>query len=225
MCRGARTCHRASARLRQYQDMWSRWPRISPRSSGDRAGFARVWACSGPSCGDRQEDAGSRHRRHSSMRWVSIRSTWLATTSATWWPMPSRRNIPPAFAKLVLIDAPVPGLGDAWESSKRQPFSAWHFNSLHGPDEERLVAGPRADFPRSLSTTMAHPASQSHNRSARASIMRRLRMPNPAQCRFPASFPISPHFPHGQAIISSCSRMCGRLAMPVLAVRATTSLG
>jgi pimeloyl-ACP methyl ester carboxylesterase len=45
---------------------------------------------------------------------------------------------PARIARWVVIDAPLPGIGN-WESIKCSP-QTWHFN-FHGPDEERLVAG------------------------------------------------------------------------------------
>ncbi len=45
---------------------------------------------------------------------------------------------PARITKWVVIDAPLPGIGD-WEKIKQSPL-LWHFN-FRGPDEERLVAG------------------------------------------------------------------------------------
>ena len=45
---------------------------------------------------------------------------------------------PARMTKWVVIDAPLPGIGD-WERIKQSPL-LWHFN-FRGPDEERLVAG------------------------------------------------------------------------------------
>ena len=45
---------------------------------------------------------------------------------------------PARIAKWVVIDAPLPGIGN-WEEIKQSPL-LWHFN-FRGPDEERLVAG------------------------------------------------------------------------------------
>ncbi|HSZ73815.1 MAG TPA: alpha/beta hydrolase [Rhizomicrobium sp.] len=45
---------------------------------------------------------------------------------------------PDRIAKWVVIDAPLPGIGN-WEEIKQSPL-LWHFN-FRGPDEERLVAG------------------------------------------------------------------------------------
>jgi len=45
---------------------------------------------------------------------------------------------PTRITKWVVIDAPVPGIGN-WEEIKQSPL-LWHFN-FRGPDEERLVAG------------------------------------------------------------------------------------
>lgn len=48
-------------------------------------------------------------------------------------------QFPNRVRRLVLMDAPVPGLGEAWEWLKVNP-STWPFH-FYGPDEERLVAG------------------------------------------------------------------------------------
>ena len=45
---------------------------------------------------------------------------------------------PGQISRLVLMDAPIPGVGP-WEELAHAP-QAWHFY-FHGPDEERLVAG------------------------------------------------------------------------------------
>jgi pimeloyl-ACP methyl ester carboxylesterase len=45
---------------------------------------------------------------------------------------------PARISKWVVIDAPLPGIGN-WEEIKQSPL-LWHFN-FRGPDEERLVAG------------------------------------------------------------------------------------
>jgi pimeloyl-ACP methyl ester carboxylesterase len=45
---------------------------------------------------------------------------------------------PGRIAKWVVIDAPLPGIGN-WDEIKQSPL-LWHFN-FRGPDEERLVAG------------------------------------------------------------------------------------
>jgi pimeloyl-ACP methyl ester carboxylesterase len=45
---------------------------------------------------------------------------------------------PQRITKWVVIDAPLPGIGN-WEEIKQSPL-LWHFN-FRGPDEERLVAG------------------------------------------------------------------------------------
>jgi pimeloyl-ACP methyl ester carboxylesterase len=45
---------------------------------------------------------------------------------------------PNRLSKLVLMDAPIPGVGP-WDELSHDP-KAWHFN-FYGPDEERLVAG------------------------------------------------------------------------------------
>ena len=45
---------------------------------------------------------------------------------------------PQRITKWVVIDAPLPGIGD-WDKMRLSPL-LWHFN-FRGPDEERLVAG------------------------------------------------------------------------------------
>ena len=45
---------------------------------------------------------------------------------------------PARITRWVVIDAPLPGIGD-WDQIKQSPL-LWHFN-FRGPDEERLVAG------------------------------------------------------------------------------------
>ncbi|HEY1707821.1 MAG TPA: alpha/beta hydrolase [Rhizomicrobium sp.] len=47
-------------------------------------------------------------------------------------------QFPARFTKWVVIDAPLPGVGN-WAAQLSNP-KTWHFN-FHGPDEERLVAG------------------------------------------------------------------------------------
>lgn len=50
---------------------------------------------------------------------------------------------PDRIERLVLMDAPIPGVG-AWEQLKCSP-ATWHF-TFQGPDEERLVAGRERIF-------------------------------------------------------------------------------
>jgi pimeloyl-ACP methyl ester carboxylesterase len=47
-------------------------------------------------------------------------------------------QFPTRITKWVVIDAPLPGIGN-WDEVKQSPL-LWHFN-FRGPDEERLVAG------------------------------------------------------------------------------------
>ena len=47
-------------------------------------------------------------------------------------------QFPARITRWVVIDAPLPGIGD-WDQIKQSPL-LWHFN-FRGPDEERLVAG------------------------------------------------------------------------------------
>ena len=50
----------------------------------------------------------------------------------------SRLNIRSAYRRIVLIDAPLPGIGP-WDEILKNPL-LWHFR-FGGPDMERLVAG------------------------------------------------------------------------------------
>ncbi len=50
---------------------------------------------------------------------------------------------PARITKWVVIDAPLPGVGN-WAAQLSNP-KTWHFN-FHGPDEERLVAGRERIF-------------------------------------------------------------------------------
>ena len=51
---------------------------------------------------------------------------------------PLAAQFPERITKWVVIDAPLPGIGN-WDEIKQSPL-LWHFN-FRGPDEERLVAG------------------------------------------------------------------------------------
>jgi pimeloyl-ACP methyl ester carboxylesterase len=62
---------------------------------------------------------------------------------------------PSRITKWVVIDAPLPGIGN-WEEIKQSPL-LWHFN-FRGPDEERLVAGrERIYLDRFYNELSAHP--------------------------------------------------------------------
>src|SRR6202000_490744 len=51
---------------------------------------------------------------------------------------------PARITKWIVIDAPLPGIGEIWQAQLINP-KTWHFN-FHGPDEERLVAGREGIF-------------------------------------------------------------------------------
>jgi pimeloyl-ACP methyl ester carboxylesterase len=53
-------------------------------------------------------------------------------------------QFPARITRWVVIDAPLPGIGQIWQDQLSNP-KAWHFN-FHGPDEERLVAGRERIF-------------------------------------------------------------------------------
>ena len=63
---------------------------------------------------------------------------WSRMISATWSRFAFAAQYPSRVTKLVLMDAPVPGVGP-WEEILKNPL-LWHFR-FGGPDMERLVAG------------------------------------------------------------------------------------
>ncbi len=64
-------------------------------------------------------------------------------------------QIPDRITKWVVIDAPLPGVGN-WAAQLSNP-KTWHFN-FHGPDEERLVVGRERIFlDRFYNELSAHP--------------------------------------------------------------------
>lgn len=52
---------------------------------------------------------------------------------------------PDEVQKLVLMDAPIPGVGDAWEKSYNNP-ALWHFHFAFSPIALKLVAGRERTF-------------------------------------------------------------------------------
>jgi len=63
---------------------------------------------------------------------------------------------PARITKWVVIDAPLPGIGQIWQDQLTNP-KTWHFN-FYGPDEERLVAGRERIFlDRFYNELSAHP--------------------------------------------------------------------
>ena len=120
-------------------DMWvAAGRRPGARPHGDRARPARPGPVVQAGRRLRQEDPGRRRRRRDGRAAASSGPTSWRTTSATWSPSSSRRSIRSACAQLVLIDAPVPGVGP-WDEILKNPL-LWHFR-FGGPDMERLVAG------------------------------------------------------------------------------------
>jgi pimeloyl-ACP methyl ester carboxylesterase len=63
---------------------------------------------------------------------------------------------PARITKWIVIDAPLPGIGEIWQAQLINP-KTWHFN-FYGPDEERLVAGRERIFlDRFYNELSAHP--------------------------------------------------------------------
>jgi pimeloyl-ACP methyl ester carboxylesterase len=63
---------------------------------------------------------------------------------------------PKRITKWIVIDAPLPGIGQIWQDQLVNP-KTWHFN-FYGPDEERLVAGRERIFlDRFYNELSAHP--------------------------------------------------------------------
>ena len=86
----------------------------------------------------RQEDPGRRRRGRPGRARTCSGRTSSPTTSATWSAFQFAARYPERVRRLVLIDAPVPGVGP-WEEILKNPL-LWHFR-FGGPDMERLVAG------------------------------------------------------------------------------------
>jgi pimeloyl-ACP methyl ester carboxylesterase len=121
------------------------------------------------------------------------------------------------ITKWVVIDAPLPGIGN-WEEIKQSPL-LWHFN-FRGPDEERLVAGrERIYLDRFYNELSADPKKiDEATRRHYAELYARPHAMHDAFEQFGA---------FNQDAIDNKAMLAkgGKLAMPVLAMGAEKSLG
>jgi len=123
---------------------------------------------------------------------------------------------PARLARWVVIDAPLPGIGD-WEHIACSP-QVWHFN-FHGPDEERLVAGrERIYLDRFWNELSADPKRiDEQTRQHYASLYARPHAIHDAFSQFIAF--------HQDAIDNKALLTKGKLTMPILAIGAEKSFG
>ena len=145
------------------------------------------------------------------------RPTSSRTTSATWSRSSSRRSYPERVRRLVLIDAPVPGVGP-WEEILKNPL-LWHFR-FGGPDMERLVAGrERIYLDRFWNEFSASP--DRFSEAARRHYADALRA---ARARCTRASRSSPRSTRTRSTTARSWRS-GRLKMPVLALGGEKSFG
>jgi pimeloyl-ACP methyl ester carboxylesterase len=123
---------------------------------------------------------------------------------------------PNRVSRLVLMDAPIPGVGP-WEQLAHAP-QAWHFY-FYGPDEERLVAGrERIYLDRFYDELSANPANITD--ATRVHYAALYAQPGAMHAAFSqfAAFPGDAK--DNQALLSR-----GKLATPVLAIGGSGSYG
>jgi pimeloyl-ACP methyl ester carboxylesterase len=126
-------------------------------------------------------------------------------------------QFPDRVSKWVVIDAPLPGIGD-WNSIIQSP-ALWHFN-FRGPDVERLVRGrERIYLDRFYDELSAHPERiDAATRRHYAALYARPGAMHDAFEQF-AEFPTDAKDNQGWL------RQGGKLAMPILALGAEKSFG
>ena len=125
-------------------------------------------------------------------------------------------QFPDRVTRWVVIDAPLPGIGD-WDTIIRSPL-LWHFN-FRGPDMERLVAGrERIYLDRFWNELSANPkAIDEATRKHYAALYARPRAMHDAFEQF-AAF-------NQDAIDNKALAARGKLAMPILALGGDKSFG
>jgi pimeloyl-ACP methyl ester carboxylesterase len=123
---------------------------------------------------------------------------------------------PARITRWVVIDAPIPGIGD-WDNIIRSPL-LWHFN-FRGPDEERLVQGrERIYLDRFWNELSANPKGiDEATRQHYAALYARPHAMHDAFEQFGAF--------NQDAIDNKALLANGKLAMPVLALGAEKSFG
>jgi len=125
-------------------------------------------------------------------------------------------QFPARITKWVVIDAPLPGVGN-WAAQLSNP-KTWHFN-FHGPDEERLVAGRERIFlDRFYNELSAHPEKiDEATRTHYAALYARPHAMHDALEQF-AAFP-------QDGVDNRALLAKGKLTMPVLALGGEKSYG
>jgi pimeloyl-ACP methyl ester carboxylesterase len=123
---------------------------------------------------------------------------------------------PARISRWVVIDAPLPGIGD-WDNILRSPL-LWHFN-FRGPDEERLVQGrERIYLDRFWNEFSADP--KKFDEASRAHYAKLYAQPGAMH----AGFEQFKAFDQ-DAVDNKALRVQGMLTMPVLAVGGEKSFG
>jgi pimeloyl-ACP methyl ester carboxylesterase len=124
---------------------------------------------------------------------------------------------PKRITKWVVIDAPLPGIGD-WDKIKQSPL-LWHFN-FRGPDMERLVAGrERIYLDRFYNELSADP--KKIDEATRVHYAKLYARPHAMHDAFEQFKAFDQDAIDNQAMLSTG----GKLAMPVLAAGAEKSAG
>jgi pimeloyl-ACP methyl ester carboxylesterase len=125
---------------------------------------------------------------------------------------------PTRITKWVVIDAPLPGIGQIWQDQLVNP-KTWHFN-FYGPDEERLVAGRERIFlDRFYNELSAHPERiDEATRAHYAAIYAKPHAMHDAFEQFKA-------FPQDGVDNREMLKKGGKLTMPVYALGAEKSYG
>lgn len=125
---------------------------------------------------------------------------------------------PRRITKWVVIDAPLPGIGQIWQDQLVNP-KTWHFN-FYGPDEERLVAGRERIFlDRFYNELSAHPEKiDEATRAHYAALYARPHAMHDAFEQFKA-------FPQDGVDNRAMLKAGGKLTMPVYALGAEKSYG
>lgn len=126
-------------------------------------------------------------------------------------------QFPNRVGKWVVIDAPLPGIGD-WDSIIRSP-ALWHFN-FRGPDVERLVEGrERIYLDRFYNELSAHP--QRIDDATRSHYARLYARPHAMHDAFEQFAAFALDAKDNQELLTRN----GKLAMPILALGAEKSFG
>jgi pimeloyl-ACP methyl ester carboxylesterase len=126
-------------------------------------------------------------------------------------------QFPARITKWIVIDAPLPGIGQIWQDQLVNP-KTWHFN-FHGPDEERLVAGRERIFlDRFWNELGAHP--ERIDEATRAHYAAIYGRPHAMHDAFEQFVAFAQDGIDNRALLAK-----GKLAMPVLALGAEKSYG